>query len=195
MDGSEESVEEVLSEVPFLRYVRDTAVRKPVGVCRNLALEHVTGDVIVHIDDDDFYYPTWVSDAVRVTATNPLIGSGSHLVFDLLSGKSLHQNVTQRYYSGATAMAYTRTYANEHAFGVEYTDEEWGFTKGFREPLFQMPFGSTSVCMIHRDNFYHKTRRRPVLPFTLEDLIPDEPSRAFYLGFMPSRTRENNFAI
>ena len=60
------SADEVLPDLPLAKvFFADKPGPQSIGVMRNQTIAHATGDVMVNMDDDDYYYPSWVSHAVE----------------------------------------------------------------------------------------------------------------------------------
>jgi glycosyltransferase involved in cell wall biosynthesis len=56
LDDGSDRVEDIFSGVPGVRYVRSDEVQT-IGRKRNRLIDMARGDVIVHMDDDDYYPP------------------------------------------------------------------------------------------------------------------------------------------
>ena len=64
IDDGEDKVEDLFKDVPGVKYFGYEEKIK-LGRKRNLMHEKCKGDIIVYMDDDDFYPPDRVNHAVR----------------------------------------------------------------------------------------------------------------------------------
>ena len=77
-DGDEE-IEDILNEaiktrdLPEIKYYRYDTKIEYIGEKRNICNKYCSGDIIINIDDDDYYPPERVSNAVNTLNENPNI--------------------------------------------------------------------------------------------------------------------------
>lgn len=77
-DGDEE-IEDILNEavktrdLPEIKYYRYDKKIEYIGEKRNICNKYCSGDIIINIDDDDYYPPERVSNAVNTLNENPNI--------------------------------------------------------------------------------------------------------------------------
>ena len=72
LDDGEEIVEEFFTELclPNIRYIR-SEVRQTMGTKLNRLIYQARGDIMIVMDDDDYYPPERVASAVAAFAGNP----------------------------------------------------------------------------------------------------------------------------
>lgn len=75
-DGSRDDTENVVRRFPMVRYVYQENAGKPAAFGRALALS--TGDIICHLDADDYWQPNKLERIREVFAQNPVIGGIIH---------------------------------------------------------------------------------------------------------------------
>jgi len=145
-----------------LKYQRLKA-RLSLGKKRNLAHRLCSGDIIVYMDDDDFYSPQRIRHAVQV-----LLSSGHSIAgCTLLPIYFLHDQ--QLWLSGpfannhATAgtFAMTREFALSNSYDPEDTcNEERKFLKDYTVPMAQLDVLKTMICISHLSNTFDKKKMR-----------------------------------
>jgi hypothetical protein len=126
----------VLRNDKRVKYVRVTVEEaKPltVGLKRNLSCKAATGDVFVHLDDDDYLPPHSI--AARVTALASVnarcCGSTSTLCFDVRTHRTFYCSVTGTYgdreFFPEPSMMYTRGFWEENPWS-----RDWKYDEGRR---------------------------------------------------------------
>jgi glycosyltransferase involved in cell wall biosynthesis len=159
-------------------FVRDH-LKKTVGGLRNLANKRAKGDVLVWIDDDDYYGPEYVQyvfDTLR-TSNYLIAGCTQPYYYDL------DWKCTFQYARGSSTlttnncMAYKREYLANHAYdeNVPY-GEEYSFLNGLQEPIAQLhpqmckfiglahPWNTCSKSLIHLCAHYGLHETMDALP-------------------------------
>jgi len=155
----------------------------PLSNLRNLANEHCNGDIIVCMDDDDYYPPMAVSHAVTMlNRYNRLIAGCSPMyMYDFFTETLYKFNGFHNNHSTNNCMAYRKQYLENHRYeeGLNCA-EEYSFTNGFTEPMIQLIAEKCIVASIH-DNTVDKTAFITQNPGVTEvhdkhisDLIPTE---------------------
>ena len=70
IDDGTDKIEDLVTHVPQIKYFKyDT--KMTMDRKKNLAREKARGDIIVYMDDDDYYPPERVSHALEVLRNNP----------------------------------------------------------------------------------------------------------------------------
>jgi len=119
-----------LPEIVFLEPPSD---KKTIGDLRNLYNQHCRGDIIVCMDDDDYYPQTRVSHCVKKLSNSHLeIGACATLCIYCLEFKKVYEwkrfHVNQ---GGNASMAYTKNYAKTHTYDSVSCGEERTFIKNY----------------------------------------------------------------
>lgn len=132
---------------PDLKYFYASS-RYAIGEKRNILAEHARGDIIVHMDDDDFYAPTYVE---RMVAW---LDQGHDLV--KLSGWFLYSAVHRRFGYWDTARGGSHHRWGRHACAyVEAPDapasadnlDGYGFSYAYRRAVWQAAgFPPVNAC-------------------------------------------------
>ena len=145
---------------PNIRYV-PVSSRQPMGAKLNYITKLCRGDLIVVMDDDDYYPSTRISTAVKAFQENPTYQiAGCSKVY------MYFQEETSTYVAGPyhdrhalhCTMAYRSSYLTTHRYDdKEQCAIERVFTNDFTEPMIQLNPKKTILHMVHSTNTYrHK---------------------------------------
>jgi glycosyltransferase involved in cell wall biosynthesis len=180
-------------EIQYIRYDSGAGNEKmTVGAKRNRLHAAARGEILVCMDDDDYYPPERVAHAVttlRSKGRGPQIcgSSRNHLYFtDDASIWSVGPYAPNHATFGT--MAFTRDYARTHACDETVLHaEELSFTRRYQEPLTQLNPIRTMLVICHRNNTYNKDNLRkkgdPMIKPTslkLRNFVASAEARAFY---------------
>ena len=69
IDDGQESLTDLIPNDDRIKYMKvKSENKKPLTISkkRNMGLEYATGDILIHMDDDDYYLPSSVSTRVKV---------------------------------------------------------------------------------------------------------------------------------
>lgn len=161
-DGVEE-IEDILNEaskiknLPKIKYYRYKN-EKPIilGEKRNLCNYYASGDIIVNIDDDDYYPPDRVSHAVKTLIDNPKIYcAGSNILYNYFKNYNLigalGPKSSNHAYSGTLAfkkdLLKITQYSND-----DKAVEETNFLLNFNVPVLQLDPLKTILALSHETN-------------------------------------------
>lgn len=143
--------------VPFVvRYVPYQGNPK-IGYLRNQGNRVCRGDIIVCMDDDDYYFPTRVQHAVEELSMSrhKLAGCSALILYDwnldrLYKFKGFGPN-----HSTNACMAWKQQYKKTHDDTKENA-EEASFTDNFRTPMIQLDAYQVMVVNSHSHNTFNK---------------------------------------
>ena len=148
---------------------------------RNIGNKTCKGDIIVCMDDDDYYPPTRVSHAVyRLQQSTALIaGCSQAYIYFYNTGQFFQfKRIFGKGHSTNNCLAYKRAYLenHEHLSGLA-KGEEASFTNNFTEPMEQLDPMKTIVISGHGNNTVDKSSLRPevmvqMLAGSITDYIP-----------------------
>lgn len=165
-------------------------VKLNIGAKRNKLHEEARGEILVVIDDDDFYFPNRVSHAVAkmLACKASLVGSSRNTLF-FSDDKSIWE-VGPYGNSHATfgTMAFTKQYAIESKCDESVLfAEEVSFTKKYSTPLAQLDPMKTMLVICHSKNTFNKNKLRqeqsPLVKKTkmkIQSFIKSKAQRDFY---------------
>ena len=195
IDDGTDPIGDLVSHIPQVKYFYYKE-KMLLGKKRNLMHSKCSGDIIIYMDDDDYYPPERISHAVETLQKNPeyLIAGSSemHIYFD--SRNAVFQcGPYKQYHSTAATFAFKKELLLETKYGDENAvAEEHKFTKGYTIPLIQLDTLKTILVFSHKHNSLNKeklleraeeTRTIPSR-FTIDDFIKDPILKEFYMVTM-----------
>ena len=192
IDDGTDPIEDLVKNIPQVKYFYYNE-KMILGKKRNLMHSKCSGDILIYMDDDDYYPPSRILHAVEILQNNPsyLIAGSSemHIYFD--SRNSVFQcGPYKQYHSTAATFAFKK----ELLLQTRYDDnnalaEENKFTKGYTIPLIQLDTLQSILVFSHKHNSLNKeklletpemTRTIPSR-FTVDDFIKDPILKQFYM--------------
>jgi glycosyltransferase involved in cell wall biosynthesis len=159
VDDGTDKIEDLVKDVPGVRYFKYDE-KMPLGKKRNVAHEKCSGEIIVYMDDDDYYPKTRVSHAISVLRGNPkALCAGSsemHIYFSNL--KKLYKFGP---YNPNHATAGTFAFRRELLSKTRYDDtaalaEEKSFLKDYTIPFVQLDAEKTILVFNHKHSTFDK---------------------------------------
>jgi glycosyltransferase involved in cell wall biosynthesis len=127
---------------------------------RNLGNNACRGDIIVCMDDDDYYPPTRVSHAVyKLMNSSALIaGCSKAYIYFYITDQLFQFKGFGKTHSTNNCMAYKREYLKNHSHEAGLAKaEEGSFTNYFSEPMVQLDPHKCIVMSGHYDNTVDKS--------------------------------------
>ena len=173
-----------------VRYYSEES-KQNIGVKRNKLNELAKGEIVVCMDDDDFYPPERVSHAVhKLTGQKGALIAGSSELFMYYTDNKLIYKIgpyNPRHATNGT-MAYYRTYFETHKYDETVTHaEETSFLNKYTEPMVQLKSDRVMLVMSHSENTFDKRKLReannPMFKLTnmkLRNFVKDSELRDFY---------------
>lgn len=192
IDDGTDPIEDLVKDIPQVKYFYYKE-HMLLGKKRNLMHSKCSGDIIVYMDDDDYYPPERISHAVETLQNNRkyLIAGSSemHMYFD--SEKALYQcGPYKEYHSTAATFAFRRELLKQTSYDDNNSfSEEQKFTKNYTIPLIQLnPLKSILVCS-HKHNSLNKEKllvnplqtKTQLSKYNVDDFIKDAELKQFYI--------------
>ena len=155
---NQQNIENQLQLSNIIKYVEYDANRK-LSDHRNIGNDNTTSDIIVCMDDDDYYQPDYVSHVVKKLASSEKQIAGCSGAFmyqfdlcQLYKFKSFGPNHTTN-----NCMAYTADYLKTHRYapGLSFAEEK-SFTNDFEEKMAQLNPLKCIVISSHDSNTVDK---------------------------------------
>ena len=189
VDDGEDCVKDLFENIQGVKYFR-CPVKAKLGRKRNFVNEKASGDILVYMDDDDFYPPNRISHAVKkIQSRKGIMAAGSSEIY------IYYDNIKKIYkfgpYGPMHATAGTFAFKKELLKTSRYEDnadfaEEKFFLKNYTVPLIQLdPFKSILVYS-HDSNTFDKrqllnTRMAKETSLKLKNFIRDTKVRKLFL--------------
>ena len=179
VDDGSDPVGDVFDGVEGVKYYRSEE-RMTLGFKRNFMHSKASGEIIVYMDDDDYYPPDRVLHAVYKLRSSPdaLIAGSSkmHIYF-----KDLDKIYQFGPYGPNHATAGTFAFKKELLNHTSYDDnalvsEERFFLKDYTIPMVQLDSKKTILVFAHSQNTYDKRKL----------LVNPNPKRVRETKFLPS---------
>ena len=192
IDDGTDPIGDLVKHIPQVKYFYFEK-RMLLGKKRNLMHTKCSGDIIIYMDDDDYYPPERISHAVETLTNNPkylMAGlSEMHIYFD--SKKQLYQcGPYGQYHSTAASFAFKKDLLRQTHYDDSIAiSEEQKFTKNYSIPLIQLnPLKTLLVCS-HSHNSLNKENmlknplqtRTTLSKYSVDDFITDPVLKQFYI--------------
>ena len=190
IDDGTDKIEDLVSNIPEIKYFKyDT--KMTLGKKRNIMHEKSIGDIIIYMDDDDYYHPERVSHAVETLQNSDALCAGSsemHIYF-----KHLSQLYQFGPYKNTHATAATFAFKRKLLDITSYDDnaclaEETHFLKNYTIPFVQLDICKTMLVFSHIHNSFDKKELLENAstyikksPKNIDDFIIDPILKKFYL--------------
>lgn len=171
VDDGTDKIEDLIKEanIPQIKYFKVDKKMK-LGEKRNFMHTHVTGSIIVYMDDDDYYPPERISHAVeRLTQNRDALCAGSSEIY--IYFKHIKKMYQAGPYGPNHATAGTFAFRVELLKKTKYNEnaslaEEKEFLKDYTIPFVQLDPLKTILVFSHEHNTFDKRK-------LLENTHPD----------------------
>lgn len=177
IDDGTDPVEDMVASHPRVKYFKyDT--KMTLGKKRNLLHEKSRGEILVYMDDDDYYPPQRVSHAVHMLVTHPdALCAGSSEIY--IYFKHIGQMKRFGPYGPNHATAGTFAFKRKLLKNNRYNDdaclaEERAFLKDYTVPFVQLDPMKVILVFSHEHNTFDK---RKLLVNANPDVVRDSPKR------------------
>jgi glycosyltransferase involved in cell wall biosynthesis len=192
-DGTEkvgETIAKLTKGLPNIRYIAmDEKVN--IGAKRNLLNKEAKGEIIVCMDDDDFYSPERVSHAVTRLMSMPkveLAGSSELYMYYTDNGEIIKLGPYGKSHATNGTMAYRASYKETHIYDESVTyAEERSFLDNYKNPMIQLDPMKVMLVISHSQNTFNKQPLREKesqfvkkTSMKIRDFIKDKSLRDFY---------------
>lgn len=179
LDDGDDPVEDLFEAaakiIPNIRYMR----RPPkllIGKKRNILNKEAKGDIIVAMDDDDYYVPERVTYAVTKLMAAPtveLAGSSEIYIYYSDNKKVYKFGPYHKFHATNGTMAWKRSYALTHSYDETVTHaEEKSFLDSYVHPMIQLDTEKVMLVISHSENTFDKKKlREQQSPFVKETSI------------------------
>ena len=179
VDDGTDKIEDLVSHLPYVKYHRYEE-KMTIGKKRNLTNKLATGDVIVYMDDDDYYPPCRIQHAVDMLRSSKALCAGSSEMFIYFK----HINKMYKFgpygpnHATAATFAFKKELLDITRFNEESSvAEEKTFLKDYKIPFIQLDAKKTILVFSHNHNSFDKKELLKQMPNPLindTDIIPSD---------------------
>lgn len=163
VDDGTDTIEDLIqnSNIPEIQYYKISS-KLTLGKKRNLSHSYCKGDIIVYMDDDDYYPPERISHAVEMLLTNPnVLCGGSSEIYTYF--KNINKMIQFGPYGPNHATAGTFAFRKELLNITQYNEEqaigeEREFLKNYTIPFVQFDPMKTILVFSHEHNTFDKRK-------------------------------------
>ena len=160
IDDGTDPVEDLVKYLPNVKYFYYQN-KMTLGKKRNLMHSHCKGDIIIYMDDDDYYPPTRISHAVTELCNHPdkLIAGCSKLNIYFNKLNQIYQfGPYMENHATAASFAFKKELLSQTYYNDEKSiAEERSFLKDYTIPLIQLDTTQTILVLAHIHNTFDKT--------------------------------------
>jgi glycosyltransferase involved in cell wall biosynthesis len=198
LDDGTDKVEDLFVEaskkIPNIRYIYNEE-KLSIGKKRNLLNQYAKGDIIIALDDDDYYPENRVSTVVHLFGRHKnidLAGSSEMLLFYTDNKKIYSLGPFNDNHATNGTMAWRKSYAKKHLYNETVTHaEERSFLEEYKYPMIQIDSKKTILVICHNSNTFDKYQLRDGAKHTLfketnyklRDIVKEQKIRDFYNSF------------
>ena len=163
VDDGRDKVEDLFVEaaksIPNIRYIyKDEKMR--LGAKRNLLNDEAKGNIIIAMDDDDYYPPNRVKTVVDAFRLNPkvdLAGSSEMMLYYIDTKQIFRFEAFGENHATNGTLAWRKRYANTHRYNDYVTmAEETAFLENYKNKMIQLDSRKTILVLCHSDNTFDK---------------------------------------
>jgi len=167
VDDGTDKIEDLVSHIPQVKYFRYDE-KMTLGKKRNITNEKAKGDIIIYMDDDDYYPPERVSHAVNTLRLNPkALCVGSSVMY--IYFKHIDKMYQFGPYGPNHATAATFAFRKELLLKTRFDEtasvaEEKKFLKDYTIPFAQLDPYKSILVFSHIHNSFDKKKLLEQLP-------------------------------
>jgi glycosyltransferase involved in cell wall biosynthesis len=192
IDDGTDKIKDLVESIPQVKYY-EYDEKMPLGKKRNIMHDKSKGDIIVYMDDDDYYPPERVSHAVNMLMTHPsALCAGASEIY--IWFKHIQKMFQFGPYGPNHATAGTFAFKRELLKDHRYEDhaalaEEKAFLKNYSVPFVQLEPKKTILVFSHIHNTFDKKKLleqgendyQKTSPRTVDEFVKDPEMRQFYM--------------
>ena len=191
IDDGTDKIEDIVKNITYIKYFKYDE-KMSLGKKRNIMHEKSKGDIIVYMDDDDYYPPERVSHAVETLQNNPdalCAGCSEMYIYFKHIHKMYQFGPYGPKHSTAATFAFRRELLNQTSYDESHClAEEKHFLKNYTIPFVQLdPLKSILVFSHIHNSFDKKTLLLNPDPFVkesnkkVEDFIKEKKIHDFFM--------------
>jgi GR25 family glycosyltransferase involved in LPS biosynthesis len=160
-DDGQQDLKPIIPEDSRIRYIKASVDGKlNVSQKRNLCIQHCSHDIIVHMDDDDYYFPHSLKSRVKTLLkykNKKCVSSKSmgyyHLMDNYSFVKGCYDSNKNLIYLPEASMAYYKSFWEERNFDERVASGEFiHFLKDRFDQLITIPYEFNMIAFTHNTN-------------------------------------------
>ena len=160
-DDGEQDLKPIIPNDDRIKYVKVNVDGKlNVSQKRNLCIQHTTHDIIVHMDDDDYYFPHSLKSRVKTLLkykNKKCVSSKNmgyyHLIDNYSFLKGCYDQHNNLIYIPEASMAYYKSFWKERNFDERVASGEFiHFLKDRFDQLITIPYEFNMIAFTHNNN-------------------------------------------
>ena len=167
IDDGTDKIEDMVSHIPQVKYFKYDE-KMTLGKKRNIGNEKSIGEIIIYMDDDDYYPPDRFSHAVDMLKQNPkalCAGSSAMFIYFKHINKMYQFGPYGPMHATAATFAFRRELLNQTTFNeVSCVAEEKQFLKDYTIPFVQLDPKKSIVVFSHNHNSFDKKELLKQMP-------------------------------
>jgi glycosyltransferase involved in cell wall biosynthesis len=167
IDDGTDKIEDLVSHLPQVKYFKFDE-KMTLGKKRNISNEKAKGEIIVYMDDDDYYPPERISHAVERLKKSPkalCAGSSAMFIYFKHINKMLQFGPYGPNHATAATFAFKRELLKITSFREESSvAEEKFFLKDYTIPFVQLDSNKSILVFSHRHNSFDKKELLKQMP-------------------------------
>ena len=144
--------------IPALKYIHlPNLDALSISEKRNYAIMNASHDIIVHMDDDDYYYPCSLISRVKLLISNncECVGSNDYAVLNI---KTSNGYLLKTKHIAEASMCFYRKFWDARKFYECINGEGYSFLQNRRSDVVTLPYNYNFIAFTH-DNNYTKNLR------------------------------------
>jgi glycosyltransferase involved in cell wall biosynthesis len=159
IDDGTDKIEDLVSHIPSVKYFKYDK-KLTLGKKRNISHEKTSGDIIVYMDDDDYYPSDRISHAVETLQKNPsalCAGSSEMYIYFKHISKMYKFGPYGPNHATAATFAFRKELLKQTQFNeTACLAEEKQFLKNYTIPCVQLDSKKTILVISHNHNSFDK---------------------------------------
>jgi glycosyltransferase involved in cell wall biosynthesis len=166
VDDGSDKIEDLVAHLPYVRYFKYDE-KMTLGKKRNITNEKAKGEIIVYMDDDDYYPPDRVKHAVERLVNSKALCAGSSAMYIYFK----HINKMYQFgpygpnHATAATFAFKKELLKETKFDEDScVAEEKKFLKDYKIPFVQLDSTKSILVFSHKHNSFDKKELLKQLP-------------------------------
>ncbi len=159
IDDGTDKIEDLVCDISNVKYYKYDE-KMPLGKKRNIMHDKSQGDILVYMDDDDYYPPERIMHAVNMLQSHPkalCAGASEIYIYFKHINKMVQFGPYGPNHATAGTFAFKRELLKEHRYNdTAALAEEKAFLKDYTVPFVQLEPKKTILVFSHQHNTFDK---------------------------------------